>query len=192
MNKMEKIACLLVRDFDKPNTMCSDEINRECQWVVDGEGIPTIKWDGTAVMFRDGDFFKRRMVRKDKHEPKGFEVCTKDERTGKRFGWIPVDEDPTNVHHRKALEVHGFQPDGTYELCGPKVQGNPQGLSDIQFMKHGAAVVEDPPVEFTIAALAAWFESHDMEGVVWWHKDGRKCKIRAGDVGVKWPHLIND
>ena len=38
----------------------------------------------------------------------------------------------------------------------------------------------------TFAELRAWFSGpgRDIEGVVWWHADGRMVKIKAKDFGV--------
>jgi hypothetical protein len=36
------------------------ESNPGCQWVFDGEGVATRKYDGACCMVRDGKLYKRR------------------------------------------------------------------------------------------------------------------------------------
>lgn len=54
-----------------------DEVVPGCEWVLNGEGVPTQKWDGTAILVRKGAFFKRYEWRPDKVQepPLGFEPC---------------------------------------------------------------------------------------------------------------------
>ena len=76
-------------------------------------------------------------------------------------------------------------PDGTYELCGPHFQGNPEGFPKDVFIPHGKEVVElVRPLTFDSLEmdLAEW----NYEGFVWW-KDGEpRCKLRRGDYGLTW------
>ena len=61
-------------------------------------------------------------------------------------------------------------PDGTYELCGPKLQGNPEGFAEHTLVRHGTEVV-DPPR--TWDGLRDFLASYDGEGIVFHHPDGR-------------------
>jgi hypothetical protein len=71
---------------------------------------------------------------------------------------------------------------GTWELCGPKVQGNPEGFENHILIYHGIVDLPDAPRTFN--ELRAYFESHDLEGIVWHHPDGRMAKIKARDFGI--------
>ena len=73
----------------------------------------------------------------------------------------------------------GKYPDGTYELCGPKVQGNPEGLISHELVRHGGVTLGDAPRSFR--ALRDYFASHDVEGIVWHHPDGRMAKLKGRD-----------
>lgn len=60
--------------------------------------------------------------------PKDFKLETTDDKTGKKVGWVFVGDGPEYRWHREAFNARGdIWPDGTYELVGPKVQGNPEG-----------------------------------------------------------------
>jgi hypothetical protein len=97
--------------------------------------------------------------------------------------------------------ILGCQPDkhGTYELCGPSINGNPEGLEKNVFLLHGAPVA---PIDFKVPTvnLGGYTEDHirflkvkrvleeatAIEGIVFHHPDGRMCKIRRNDFGFPW------
>ena len=72
-------------------------------------------------------------------------------------------------------------PDGTYELCGPKVQGNPEGFAVHTLVCHGAMMLSDSPRDY--AGLRTYLADGRIEGIVWHHSDGRMVKIKAKDFG---------
>lgn len=49
---MKKIPTVFVRDPETNLKHVRDEVHPDCQWVLDGEGVPTRKWDGTCVRVR--------------------------------------------------------------------------------------------------------------------------------------------
>ena len=55
---MKKIPTIFKRDPANPSRV-TDEVNPDCFWVFNGEGLPTRKFDGTACMVRDGVLYKR-------------------------------------------------------------------------------------------------------------------------------------
>lgn len=69
--------------------------------------------------------------------------------------------------------------DGTYELCGPKVQGNPLNLPRHTLIRHGSTELPDVPRDFD--GLKAFLKDFPHEGVVWHHPDGRMVKIKRKD-----------
>lgn len=178
---MKKIISLFRRNYDGDRQV-RDEVVPGAEWVIAGEGTATRKWDGTCCMVRGGRLFKRYDVKKGRTAPAGFEPAQDpDATTGHWPGWLPVGDGPEDAHHRKAF--NGTEPDGTYELVGPKVQGNPEGFTSHELIPHGQHPVAAPR---TFAELRAWFAGpgRDIEGVVWWHADGRMVKIKAKDFGV--------
>lgn len=179
---MKKCPTIFERDWDGDRSRVVDQVNPEAQWVFDGEGHATIKLDGTCCMARDGKLYARREVKKDKPDPEGFELADHDETTGKRVGWVPVDSAPEWKRHIEALELAGDIADGTYELVGPKVQGNPEQYENHQLIRHGLTSADAPR---TFDGLKSFLDGLDIEGLVWHHPDGRMAKIKLRDFGLK-------
>jgi hypothetical protein len=71
---------------------------------------------------------------------------------------------------------------GTYELCGPKINGNPEGFDHHELILHrDAEVFGNAPRDF--AGLCDYMTNlGGYEGVVWHHPDGRMAKLKARDI----------
>jgi len=181
---MRKIISLFQRNYDG-DRLVRDEIVPGAEWVVAGEGVATRKWDGTCCMIRDGKLYKRYDAKRGKTPPPGWEAAQEpDLVTGHHPGWLPVGDEPESKWYKAAYEwLDGVMPDGTYELCGPHFQGNPEHLNGDGFLKHGVYRIADAPRTFV--ELASYFAKTDMEGIVWHHPDGRMVKIKAKDFGHK-------
>lgn len=182
---MRKIPTLFKRDFDN-NGAIIDEYNEGTEWVQQGEGKATRKYDGTSVLIRDGKMYKRFELRPGKTAPVNFELADHDEVTGKSFGWLPVGDGPEDKWHREAWDNYRYKDDpipGTYELVGPKIQGNPEGYDTHTLIWHEEAQVLFPPVTFD--GLREWLDDKDIEGIVWHHPDGRMVKIKKKDFRLK-------
>lgn len=78
-------------------------------------------------------------------------------------------------------------PDGTYELCGERVQGNPEKLTGHQLIPHGQEVLfECTETTITFEWLKEYLTHHDIEGIVFHDTQSDKmCKIRKSDFGIK-------
>jgi hypothetical protein len=180
---MQKIISLFQRNYDG-DRLVRDELVPGAEWVAEGEGVATVKWDGTACMVRDGRLFKRYDAKPGRTPPAGFEQSGEpDSVTGRVQGWVPVGDGPEDRWHREAFSPVPI--DGTYELCGPKIQGNPHKLSAHVLIPHGRAYLSQDPR--TYADLKAYFTEHKIEGIVWHHPDGRMVKVKAKDFGLRWP-----
>jgi hypothetical protein len=154
-------------------------------WVLNCEGIATIKFDGTSCLVEAGRLFKRYDAKHGKVPPAGFRPAEEnaDPVTGHWPGWIEVsDTAPEDKWHCEAF-AGGCFADGTYELVGPKVQKNRYGKVRHELVRHGSVVVE---VERTRSALISWLEANDHEGLVFHHEDGRMAKLRRKDFGLPW------
>lgn len=183
---MQKIPTLFKRDRQY---IAYDEVNPTCKWVLGGEGVATVKWDGTACMILDGVLYRRHEISVNKPRPEGWRPAETqpDYLTGRWVGWSPVGDGPDDKWHRNGLR-RAQQPitDGTYELCGPKIQGNPHQLNAIILIPHGRHVIEADPRTFR-AIHDFLARDHTMEGIVWHHPDGRMAKIKKRDFGLRWP-----
>ena len=177
---MNKIPTLFVRDPDD-RAHVLPEVNPGCEWVRVGEGTATRKYDGTCISYDGSRWWARREVKPGKTAPGGFVQVGSDETTGKTMGWEPIEQ---SSYLKYLVEAHSNYPDreyppGTYELCGPKVQGNPEGFSRHILIRHADAERLVVPRDFE--HLAAWMAETDFEGVVWHHPDGRMAKLKQRD-----------
>lgn len=177
---MRKIPTIFVRDMEGDPSRVLPEPHADCSWVFLGEGIATRKYDGTCCMF-DGKWWKRREVKPGKSAPNDFREEMEDKKTGKRVGWVPVTAE--DKWHIEGIEYSNVTTHGTYELCGPKVQKNPEGFDRHVMVAHQGAQECDCPRDFE--AIKEWMQSWPHEGVVFHHPDGRMAKIKRRDFGYK-------
>jgi hypothetical protein len=180
---MQKIISLFQRNYDGDH-LVRDELVLGAEWVQAGEGVATRKWDGTACLVRGGKLYRRYDAKHGKTPPVGWEAAQEpDPVTGHHPGWLAVGEGPEDKHYRVAWARETNLPDGTYELCGPHFQSNPEHFEVDQFAQHGLGTYPDCPRDFE--GLKAWFNGRDIEGIVWHHPDGRMVKIKTKDFGLK-------
>lgn len=175
---MEKIPTVFRRDPDDMKHVLPD-VTPGCEWVLAGKGVPTRKWDGTCILVATDGVFARREVKPGKQPPPGFVAISTDENTGKTVGWEPWMQSPFARQIAEAVEDVELAP-GTYELCGPKINGNPEGLAGHFLLRHGARDLPgDTPRDFD--GLAVFLKNFDGEGIVWHHPDGRMAKLKKRD-----------
>lgn len=188
---MVKIISLFKRDYEGTR-LVYDELVPGAEWVANGEGRPTHKWDGTSCMVReDGLLYKRYDAKHGKTPPEDFvpAIPEPDPNTGHWPGWLAVGDGPEDKWFREAWAAEcdhyecPFISGQTYELCGPKVQGNPEGLDSHVLIPHGKGTLVDCPREYS--AFKSYFERVNIEGIVWHHADGRMVKIKAKDFGIR-------
>jgi Family of unknown function (DUF5565) len=183
---MKKIPTVFERDWNGDRSRVIDQVHAGCEWVLAGEGVATRKIDGTSCLVRAGRLFKRREFRAGDAAPPDFESLGTDSETGKTVGWVPVGDGPEDRYHREAWTNVDELPDGTYELIGPKVQGNPENHQMHVLIRHGsgsAGPLGDVPRSFE--ALRDCLAAQDLEGIVFHHPDGRMAKIKKRDFGFK-------
>ncbi len=181
---MKKLKNLFQRDERLTDRPIIDLIQPGSEWVAAGEGVATRKFDGTSCMVRAGRLYRRYDAKRKKTPPAGFLPCepAPDPVTGHWPGWLLVDfSDPACRWHLEAWNNQMLSlTNGTYELCGPKVQSNPERLAGHVFIRHGEHVLEDAPRTFKGLRDYLLAFPH-MEGIVWHHPDGRMVKIRRVD-----------
>jgi hypothetical protein len=201
---MKKIKCVF--KFNDKHQVTA-EPNPETEWVLEGEGVATRKWDGIPIAIIDGNLYTRydckpskRARRKHKRgdpwgieqfkdPPSGAIPCQEpDLGTGHWPHWVPVGDEPQYKWIRKAYRCasHIWDiEDGTYEAVGPKINGNPEGLVNHTLVTHGGRIVKDVPRDFD--GLREFLKDFNGEGIVFHHEDGRMAKIRRADFGFDWP-----
>lgn len=184
---MKKIPTLFVRDFERDNgRYVTGEVTPGCEWVLAGEGVATRKYDGTCVMLDDqGTWWARREVKPGKRMPGIYLPIETDEATGKTVGWEPIAQSPFAKFHAEALDALGDP--GTYELIGPKINGNPERRERHALIAHSWAtrfgsdwaLGSFDEIRGSVLELA---DELGCEGIVWHQPDGRMAKIKARDL----------
>jgi hypothetical protein len=186
---MKKISTLFKKDPQDLGRVIN-EINPENEWVFT-DGIPTRKYDGTATAIINGEVYKRYDVKKGRQVPDGAIPCQEaDLITGHHPHWLKCSQDKNEDKYFfegfNSLVELGKVEDGTYELVGEKVQGNPERIEGHHLGKHGAKVLQGLINPMTFENLKEYLEKVDIEGIVFHHKsDGRMCKLRKSDFGIR-------
>ncbi len=184
---MKKMPTLFVREGLEYRATTT--VTPSCQWVIDGEGTATEKFDGTCCLVEAGRLWKRRDRKRGRVVPDGWVPAQPepDPVTGHWPGWLAVGSGPEDRWHREALAAwRGILADGTYELLGPKVQSNCYDLFSHSLYRHGLVLLPIPePLSWDV--LQQYLASQHIEGVVWHHSDGRMAKLKRRDFGLAWP-----
>ena len=108
---MKKIPSLYISTAEHVLTR---EVNPLCQWVIDGEGIPTAKFDGSACAVIDSKFYKRYDNSKRKGDIRvqittpldDWIHCQDTTERGKHIYWIPVNS--KDYYHQIAWAWNQF------------------------------------------------------------------------------------
>lgn len=196
---MKKIQCLFQREFltcvggRGTEAVLRETVTQGCEGVLRGEGFATAKYDGTACMVKNDVLYKRYDAKAGKSPPAGaIPCCEPDPVTGHWPHWLPVGIGPEDKWMAAAWATSAPLRDGTYEFCGPHVQGNPYGADRDWFQPHGSIVLSDEhlPVR-SFSRIRQFFAEATvpLEGLVFWRDDWSEpwCKIRRADFGLPWP-----
>jgi hypothetical protein len=193
------------------------------EWVESlREEVPriTVKVDGSCVRIIDGTLYKRRDIRRGKTPPSN--AVFEPEVSGD-VCWLPLSMDMEDACFRStlasentfwSLNEHGDpiqmrMEDGTYEIIGPKIQGNPYdipvldcdlmvqrkgNLKSIIFprhylIQHGSIVVHglSSTEEMNYASLKDFILRNGIEGLVFHFPSGKLFKINRGHLDAHAP-----
>ena len=196
---MKKIPTVFCRNYET-DRLVRNEVVPGCEWVLNGEGIATIKWDGTCCMVKDGKLYRRYDCKRGKKPPVGFIPAQEPDRnTGHWPGWVLVSpERKDDKHHWNAvvryLDAYGnvALPEGTYELVGTHFQGDPYNLKNAApggtdiFLRHAGDddIIADCPRDFD--GIKRFLKGFYHEGIVFHRGNGDMAKIKRVDFGYEW------
>lgn len=184
---MKKIPTLFIREFYNHRVVkITETVTPGMEWVLNGEGYATVKWDGSCCAIIDGVFYKRYDAKKGKKPPENaIPCCEPDAATGHWPHWIPVEENnPADKWFVAAYKNTPKLDDGTYEAVGPHFKVNADNLSQDTLIKHGIHIIDVPR---SFEGIREYLDNHPIEGIVF-YKDGvPMCKIKRSDFGFSWP-----
>lgn len=183
---MKKIPTLFEREYANHKVVgIKSNITKGMEWVLEGAGIATVKFDGSCCAIINGDFYKRYDAKKGKNPPEGaIPCCDADPITKHHPHWVKVDENnPSDKWFIAAYKRLIDKQDGTYEAIGEHFQGNPYNVLGDILVPHGQTIIE---VERTFEGIKKYLEENEIEGIVFWLDDEPKCKIKRSDFGFKW------
>lgn len=212
---MKKISTVFIIKRENGLALATENFLEGNEWVANGEGKATIKFDGSSCLIKDGILFRRwnrKLTKKAmkakriaalknndfvvdesmfKPVPEGAIKCNDifDPVTLHWPHWIPVTSDPADKLHFEAFELlkaEGKVSDGTWEICGPKIRCNPHKFENHVLIKHGS--VEVVVEDRSFEGIKLFLDNLDGEGIVFHHEDGRMAKVRNKDfdLAVKW------
>jgi len=189
---MKKLKTLFKKDPNNLGRVIA-EMNPENKWVF-AQSIATRKFDGTSCAIINGSLYKRYDAKINKLTgvykkpiPKGAVACQEaDILSGHHPHWVKCERDNNaNRYHFEAFDSLENKLDGTYELCGPKVQGNPENIIDHKLIKHGTGILNITDFSFDFLQDYLSDIENDIEGIVFHHKTtNQMCKIRKSDFGI--------
>ncbi len=184
---MKKISTFFKKDPENLGRVIN-EINPDNAWAIDA--IATRKFDGTSCAIINGELYKRydAKIKPDgtykRPIPLNAIPCQDADRlSGHHPHWVKCDRDNKgDKYHFEGFDALNNKNDGSYELCGNKVQKNPEKIDGHQLIRHGQEVLDVPDRSFE--GLKKFLFENDIEGIVF-HLDDKMCKIRKTDFGFK-------
>lgn len=187
---MKKMPTLFIRQFSNARKIkATNKVTPGCEWVLNGEGWATEKFDGTCCLIEKGVLYKRFDLKMGRILPYGAIPCQNepDPITGHFPHWVKVNEyDPQDKWFVEAFKKCKNLEDGTYELVGEHFRGNPYKLKGDKFIKHGSVILENVPRDFD----GIWEylrKNKKIEGIVFYRENGEMCKIKRTDFNLKFP-----
>lgn len=184
---MKKIPTLFERIFENNRVVgITPNVTPGCEWVLEGKGIATLKFDGACCAVINGDLYKRYDAKNGKKAPEGaIPCCEPDPITGHHPHWVMVDKNNPadkwfiNAYKKTPIIVNN----ATYEAIGVHFQGNPYGLSDDILEHHGTKYID---VERSFEGIKQYLTDNYIEGIVFWYRGEPGCKIKRSDFGLAW------
>lgn len=189
---MKKIPTLFEREFlPKHKVITKPNVVKGFEWVLEGVGVATVKYDGSCCAVIEGVFYKRYDA-KGKNIPAGAIKCQDepDPITGHFPCWVKCDRsNPADKWFWNAFDNTNDIANGTYEAIGKHFQGNPYNLDTDHLIRHGQTIIQLPDRSFQgikqyLAERAN--NGKGIEGIVFWKGGAPRCKIKCSDFGIDW------
>ncbi len=186
---MKKIPTLFERIFENHRKVgILPNVTSGLEWVLEGEGVATVKYDGSCCAIIDGKFYKRYDAKHGKKAPENaIPCCEPDPVTGHHPHWVEISrDDPADRWFCAAYDATSEETisEGSYEAIGQHFNSNKYNLDNDILIRHGVDIID---VERSFDGIKKYLEENNIEGIVFW-KDGEpKCKIKRSDFGLKWP-----
>ena len=202
---MKKIPTLFKREYKDHQVIgITPELSDpSLQVVLDGDTLPTIKYDGSACMISGKKLYKRYDAKKGKQVPAGAIPCQPepDPITGHWPHWVELKADnPADKWYLEAFNnsleliysdasiIYGEGREHTFEAIGPHFQGNPYDISYDRVVAHGfKSISELQGKQLTFESIGGYLKYNNIEGIVFWYADKPLCKIKRSDFGFEWP-----
>lgn len=187
---MKKIPTLFERVYENHRVAgILPNVTEGMEWVLNGEGIATVKYDGSCCAIINGELYKRYDAKNGKPIPEGAIKCQvePDPITGHMPCWVKCDrKNPSDKWFWEAYDLDGESydfKDGTYEAIGEHFNGNPYGLKYDVLLRHGTTPIDVPR---TFEGIKEYLRANYIEGIVFWKDDEPRCKIKRTDFGFVW------
>lgn len=160
-------------------------------WFAQGLGVAHRKWDGIPYLLLDeeGAMVVYKGVRLDPDEPRPLHfIQASDAGQEPVSGWMRIGMgDAMFMTGLDGLIASGkpIEP-GAYELCGPGIKGNHEGLAYPTLYHHDLISYLRCPRQ--LDEVIAFLVRMDPpgEGIVWRYGD-QYCRLTREDVGLSWP-----
>lgn len=145
------------------------------------------KRDGTSCMIKDNKLYKRynANLRKGRKIPNGAILCQEEPSpvNGDFPVWIPITK--KDYYHQHAFDYRETWEDGTYELCGEKINGNKENINGHILIPHNSEPILGIKLEYDF--IKEYLSDRNIEGLVIKDLDTDiMYKIRRKDFGFKW------
>ncbi|MEG1363844.1 MAG: DUF5565 family protein [Clostridia bacterium] len=185
---MKKMKTLFKREFNNHEIVkVLNEVEVGCEWVLNNEGYATEKIDGTCSLIQNLQIYRRYDYKAGRILPAGAIPCQDkaDNITGHFPHWLLcTNEDHNNLYHLEAFSKQPNLENGTYELIGKHINGNPYKLETDILVKHGSIILDNVPRNYE--GIKKYLNDHYIEGIVFYKEDGIMCKIKRSDFRLNW------
>lgn len=187
---MRKIPTLFERVYENHRVVgILPKVTEGMEWVLEGEGLATVKYDGSCCAIINSELYKRYDAKNGKPIPEGAIKCQDepDPITGHMPCWVKCDRNnPADKWFWEAYDLdagrYGFI-DWTYEAIGKHFNGNPYNMGYDVLLRHGTTPIDVPR---TFEGIKEYLRANYIEGIVFWKDNEPRCKIKRTDFGYSW------